>query len=195
MQLVLPAQANHSWGRRRTGKGCHGQRDARAGRTRISPASGSTPGWAPSRSCSTYVGSECRSGLVSTVALGLRLSIQTSDGCRQSRLSGPTWDHPVSTAGHVLTTRRPCLPGSLFEGMPPVVVLDGPNGPGVTSPRRRIRHRRRIRRHRRTRHRRRTGRRRLGGRRPGVPHLGGRRSSPGRIRARRSRRRRRARRR
>ena len=188
MQLVIGTD-QPQLGRRRTGTGCHGQRDARAGRTRVSSASGSTPGSAPSRSCSTYVGSECRSGLVSTVALGLRLSIQTSDGCRPSRLSSPTWDHPVSTAGHVLTTRRPCLPGSLFEGMPPVV-LDGPNGPGVTSPRRRIRLRRQIRRHRRTRHRRRPGRRR-----PGVPHLGGRRSSPGRIRARRSRRRRRARRR
>jgi hypothetical protein len=195
MQLVLLAQTNHREVTGGRARGCHGQRDAHAGRTRISSASGSTPGWAPSRSCSTYAGNGCRSGLASTVARGLRLSTQTSDGCQQSRPSSPTWDHPTSTAGPVIMARRPCLPGSLFEDMLPVVVLEGPNGPGVTSLRRRIRPRRRIRRHRRTRHRRRTGRRRPGGRRPGVPHLGGRRSSPGRIRARRSCRRRRARRR
>ena len=167
----------------------HGQRSL------ATPASGSTPGWAPSRSCSTYAGSECRSGLVSTAALGLRLSTQTSDECLRSRLSSPPGDHPASIAGHVITTRLPCWSDSLFADMLPVVVLDGPNGPGVTSPRRRSRHHRRSRRHRRTRHCRRTGRRRLGGPRPDVPHLGGRRSSPGRIRARRGRRRRRARRR
>ena len=131
MQLVYRHKPTTAWGRVRTWQGCHGQRDARAGRARISSASGSTRGWAPSRSCSTYAGSECRSGLVSTVAPGLRLSTQTSGGCRLSRPSGPTWDHPASTAGHVITTRRPCLPSSLFEDVLPVVVLDGPNGPGA----------------------------------------------------------------
>jgi hypothetical protein len=175
-----------------------GYRDPRAGRVwavRITPASGSTTGWAPSRSCSTYAGSECRSELVSTAARGLRLSTQTSGECRQRRPSSPTWDHPTSIAGRVITSRLPCLPESLFADMLAVVVLDGPNGPGVTSPRHRSRRHRRIRRHRRSRHCRRPGRRRPGVPRPGVPHLGGRRSNPGRIRVRRSRRRRRARRR
>src|SRR5690242_13031242 len=34
---------------------------------------------------------------------------------------------PYRQRGHVITTRRPCLPGSQFEDVLPVVVLDGPN--------------------------------------------------------------------